>query len=172
MDVRSGHDACKENDLEELIQAVKNGVLTRQIFSKKTLLLEVSFKDRGGSPRVRSRRATLSHFRSFGPRALGLRAYAAGLSQALDEAGEKKYIASTLSRRISHGEVYRSRRTARRSATRTASCRCRTIPSSLSFPATAPAWTSGRRRRSSSTARSRRPTKERRRSPGWRSSRA
>lgn len=46
MDVRSGHDACKENDLEELIQAVKNGVLTRQIFSKKTLLLEVSFKDR------------------------------------------------------------------------------------------------------------------------------
>lgn len=46
IDVRTGHDACQENDLEELIKAVDSGVLRRQIFTRKTLLLEVSFKGR------------------------------------------------------------------------------------------------------------------------------
>ncbi len=42
IDVRSGHDACQENDLEELIKAVEGGILRRQIFTRKTLLLEIS----------------------------------------------------------------------------------------------------------------------------------
>ena len=46
IDVRSGHDACLENDLEELIKAVESGILRRQIFTRKTLLLEVSFEGR------------------------------------------------------------------------------------------------------------------------------
>ena len=46
IDIRVGHDNCQENDLEELVKAVSQGILARQIFSHKTLLLEVNFPNR------------------------------------------------------------------------------------------------------------------------------
>ncbi|MBS0615866.1 MAG: hypothetical protein JSR58_04865 [Verrucomicrobia bacterium] len=46
IDIRVGHDNCQENDLEELVKAVREGILPRQVFNHKTLLLEVNFPNR------------------------------------------------------------------------------------------------------------------------------